>query len=82
MDISDQVKHTLRWTLGACVEWNQWAKQFDMNSREFHDFALRTHTVVWRYLRGIQTLDGSCSDFECTLAIEAKHVFGHMFQKE
>lgn len=77
LDISDLIKHTNLWVLGQCVTWNLHAKQFaDMAGREFHDFVNRTHTVVFRYLRGTQTLDGTCSDFECTIAIEARRVFG------
>lgn len=31
--------------------------------------------LVWFYLHGSQVLDGSCSDFECTLALDAARVF-------
>ena len=79
--------NTLRWTWGACVLWNQLANQFarDSNelvqfaridSSEFQDFVHRTHSVIYRYLQGQQTLNGSCSDLECTLALEAKELFG------
>ena len=71
----DLIKHTLMWTYGQCFLWNQHAKQFDMNSQQFQDFVHRTHNIVYRYISGKQTLDGSCSDFECTISIEAKHVF-------
>lgn len=40
------------------------------------DFTRRTFAVVWRYLQGRQTLDGSCSDYDCWLAHEAAKVFG------
>ncbi len=77
MQTDDLIKHTHRWVLGYCVEWNYHAKQFsDINAVAFLDFVARTHSVVYRYLRGRLTLDGSCSDLECTLAVEAKHVFG------
>lgn len=72
----DLLKQTHRWVWGACVEWNDHAKQFDVTSTAFTDFVSRTHWVVFRFLRGQQTLDGSCSDFECTLALEAKYTFG------
>lgn len=73
----DLIKQTHRWVLGACIEWNDHFQQFaDTSSREFRDFVNRTHHIVFRFLRGQQTLDGSCSDFECTLALEAKYTFG------
>jgi hypothetical protein len=77
MDISELIKQVRRWVLGACTEWNEQVKQFaDLNGVEFRAFVERTANVVIRYIRGQQTLDGSCSDLECTLAIEARHVFG------
>lgn len=77
MHFDDLLKYTYLFVLGACVEWNWQTKQFnDTNSREFMDFVARTHTVVFRYLRQQQTLDGSCSDLECALAHNARHAFG------
>ena len=45
--------------------------------RKFHDFALRTHGTVHAYLMNRKTLDGSCSDMECSLAMEAHRLFRH-----
>ena len=73
----DLIKHTWRWVTGACIEWNNQVQQFaDISSAAFLDFRHRVHHVVYRYLRGQQTLDGTCSDLECTLALEAAQVFG------
>lgn len=73
----DLIKQTHRWVLGACIEWNETAKQFaPRDVHEFRRFVERVHTIVVRFLRGQQTLDGTCSDLECTLALEAKQVFG------
>ena len=78
MNRFDLIKHTLQWVWGACILWNQYAKQFDTNSREFQDFVHRTHGVVIDYLRGRIRLDGACSDFECCTALDAKAVFGKL----
>jgi hypothetical protein len=72
----DLFKETYRWTLDSCVEWNLWARQFsDMTGKNFLDFVKRTHDVVYGYLQGEKSLDGTCSDLECNLALEAKKVF-------
>jgi hypothetical protein len=39
------------------------------------DYVERTLEVVWGYLRGTKTLDGSCSDLQCNVALEAFKVF-------
>lgn len=76
------INTTHRWVLGYCIEWNWQAKQFsDTTSQAFTDFVERTHTVVYLYLMGRRELTGACSDFECTLASEAKAIFSHLVEK-
>ena len=75
MGRTELVNHTLQWTWGACIMWNQWAKQFNIGDPAFQDFVHRTHTVVWKYLTGQHGLTGSCSDFECNTAMQARAVF-------
>lgn len=48
-----------------------------LDHNRFLDFALRTTTVVYRYIRGQQKLDGTCSDMDCHLATQAKYIFEH-----
>lgn len=75
--------HTLAYVYGRCMLWNMEAKQFaDLNSQEFLSFAHRTHNVCWRYLHSRQNLDGSCSDFECTVALDARSLFHHHINTE
>ena len=77
MDITELIKQVRRWVLGACTEWNEQMRQFaDLAGAEFRAFIERTTNTVLRYIRGQQTLDGSCSDLECTLAHEARRLFG------
>ena len=79
----DLIKHTLYWVWGACILWNQTAKQFNnTDSQEFQEFVHRCHNVVWGYLRERQVLDSTCSDFECHLALDAKTLFGNSVSKE
>lgn len=74
---SDLIGHMLAWTWGQCILWNQHTNQFsDVNGREFQQFVHRTNNICWRYTNGMQTLDGSCSDLECDLAMKARSVFG------
>jgi hypothetical protein len=77
MHTSDLMTHTMAYVFGQCMLWNQHAKQFngDWNDQAFLSFAHRTHNVCWRYLNGQQTLDGTCSDFECDVAIKCRAVF-------
>lgn len=79
MHRDDLVRHTLRWTWGACVMWNYGAEQFNSIDEKFRDFVQRTHTVVWNYLVNKNGLDGSCSDFECSTALHAEELFGRFF---
>ncbi len=75
----DLVNATLRYIMGACLEWEQHAKQFIGRPEDFHQFCLRTHDVCWKYARGQKTLNGSCSDFECTTAMEMRRAFRDNF---
>ena len=60
MDRTELIKQTLRWVWGACILWNQQAKQFNStDDTSFLHFVHRTHAVVFRYLRGNQVLDGT-----------------------
>lgn len=71
--MDDLTKSSYTFVLGACMEWNLQVQLFkDMTSREFLDFVARTHTVVYRCLKGQQYLDGTCSDLECTLTLRAR----------
>lgn len=82
----DLLSATLAWVMGKCFEWNLHAQQFvltfDDQDHRFQDFVHRTHTVVWRYLQGHITLDGTCSDLECTMALEAKRIFGYHLEHD
>lgn len=75
MQRDDLLNHTLRWVFGYCYMWNRQAQQFAPGSREFDEYVYRVHTKVWRYLNGQQTLDASCSDLVCTMALEARALF-------
>ena len=61
------------------MEWNNQSRQFNLGTEEgmlnFRNYADRIHTTVYRYIRGQKTLDGSCSDLECTAAHEADQLF-------
>lgn len=72
---SELMTATLRYIVGVCYEWEQYAKQFVGRPDDFYQFCLRTHDVCWKYMWGQKDLDGSCSDFECTTAIEMRAVF-------
>lgn len=76
MHRDDLLQNTLRWVFGYCYMWNQQVKQFDFNSVEYTNYVYRVHTTVWRYLHKQISLGASCSDLECTAAIEAQRVFG------
>lgn len=82
MHRDDLMQNTLRWVFGYCYLWNQQAKQFDFNSVEYTRYVHRVHTTIWRYLHGQQSLDASCSDLECTGALEARRVFGGFVNKQ
>lgn len=68
-----ELKHVQLFVIGAC-------QQREAQSPGFCDdltrFTQATVEVVWAYLQGRKTLDGSCSDFDCWLAHEAAKVFG------
>lgn len=82
MHRDDLLQDTLRWVFGYCYMWNRQAQQFAPGSREFDEYVYRVHNKVWRYLHGQQGLDASCSDLECTAAIEARRVFGGFINKQ
>ena len=46
-----------------------------LGTRDNVDFVFRTNTIVWRYIKKQQKLDGSCSDMECAAAMEADYIF-------
>lgn len=71
----DLNKHLRTFVVGHCCLWNDHAKQFTALDLEFYGFVNRTLGVCHRYLNAEITLDGSCSDFECVVASEAKAVF-------
>lgn len=59
----------VKWMVtGACKEY------FDRchNGAWLEDYYRSTLDVVWGYLRGTKTLNGSCSDFQCDIALEIK----------
>jgi hypothetical protein len=83
MHKAEVMSAVLNYVWGCCVLWNQWAKQFnDVNSMEFQDFVHRTNETAWRYLVGRKTLDGSCSDHECEVAMKAYRLFSCHLEKE
>jgi len=45
------------------------------NPQKFTEFATRVTNTVYMHLIGNKTLDGSCSDMECSLALKAKGIF-------
>lgn len=83
MNRDDLMSATLAWIFGElyqiCAPGGPYFSQLSTDNRfdpeKFHDFCLRTHNVVWRYLQGSKELDGTCSDMECTMALKAKRVF-------
>lgn len=68
-----QLKHVEWFVRGACQEREERDPGF---TNDLHQFTMSTLTVVWRYLRMQQRLDGTCSDFDCHVALEAEKVFG------
>jgi hypothetical protein len=58
--------------LGACVEYNEHTK---LDKKDFEEYVRYCMNVVWKYLHGTQTLDGSCTDALCDLAHQALYVF-------
>lgn len=64
-------KHVEWFVLGACKEYFSKCHNGDW----LEEYARDTIDVVWGYLRGTKTLDGTCSDFQCTTAHAAKQVF-------
>lgn len=81
----DLLDATLAWVIGEIVQVTirpngVYYSQFNTDGRldvdKFHEFCLNVHNIVWRHLHGRQTLDTTCSDMCCSLAIRAKHVFG------
>lgn len=75
-----ELKNVRRFVAGACLDHpgrpDEHMNLPPWDQGSFHAFVERTTNVVWKYLHGSQTLDGSCSDFECVLSIEAAQVFG------
>jgi hypothetical protein len=72
------------WVLGKLYEicmpgGHYYSQMTDGNNsfdhRKFHEFALRTHSTVHAYMMRRKTLDGTCSDMECTMAMEAHRFF-------
>jgi hypothetical protein len=75
----DLLNATLLYIIGACYEWEQHAQQFNGRPNDFVQFYLRTHNTCWRYCMGQKKLDGSCSDFECTTALNMMCAFKDNF---
>ncbi len=75
----DLIDATLAYIIGACFQWEQHAQQFNGRPLDFIRFYERTHHICWRYCMGQQTLDGSCSDFECTTAMNMQRAFKDSF---
>lgn len=75
MNDFDLIEATLRYVIGACFQWEQHAQQFNGRPDDFYRFCLRTHDVAYKYLKGRKTLDGTCSDFECTVALNVHTTF-------
>ena len=72
----DVDKEVSIWVFGACVSWNCETRQFKApEDMSFMLFMGRTYSVVLKYLKGQQTLDGTCSDLECDLALRAEKIF-------
>lgn len=76
----DLLDATLAYIIGACFQWEQHAQQFNgCDIDDFVQFYLRVHNTCWRYCMGQKTLDGSCSDFECTTAMKMYRAFQESF---
>lgn len=80
----DLIDAVLAWTIGQlyqiCRPGSYYFGQMtDGNGNFDHDkflkFALKVNETVYRYIKRQKTLDGSCSDIECTLAHKAKYAF-------
>ena len=83
MHRDDLINATLTYVTGACVEYNSHVKIFsDTSSADFYLFRNRVHDVVWKYIHGHKVLDGTCSDFECTLALSAAPVFKPLIEND
>jgi hypothetical protein len=81
----DLIQATLAWVIGMlmqeCLPSGLYYGQFHdgdgkFKYNDFHQFSLRTHDTVYKYINGQKSLDGACSDMECHLGIKAKHIFG------
>lgn len=59
---------------GAVAEYFQ-RTSMNLDSKEFENYCHRATDTVWRYLRGTKTLDGTCSDLECSVAHLAEKLF-------
>jgi len=67
-------QHIKNFVTGALVE-NFKATGQVIGDSHFDRYAHESAEVVFGYLNGNKTLDGTCSDFQCTIALEAKKVF-------
>jgi hypothetical protein len=73
----DFEKHVRYFVAGAMTEYylrTGRGSEISTNTYEFNLLDV-TNTVI-RYLAGTKTLDGSCSDFECSIAHEAAKIWG------
>jgi len=69
-----EIDHVRYFVTGALVE-NFKATGQKIDDVHFDRYRDQCVEVVYSYLHGKKTLDGSCSDFQCTIALEAKKVF-------
>lgn len=84
MDKQEFVTMVQAWVLGKLFEickpgGHYFSQMTDGNNsfdfRKFEDFAFRINHTVYAYCMNNKTLDGTCSDMECTLAQEAHRLF-------
>lgn len=80
MHRDDLLQATLTYVWGACVQYNRQMSNH-VSEDQLDQWVTRVHGIVWKYLHGKQTLDGSCSDFECGLALKANSVFAHLVDR-
>lgn len=90
MDKSEVMQAVLIWVLGMCYKHNQETGTFIV-FKTFYDeiqpvsnsdgkqcaiWVRDCQEKVWQYINGRQImLDAACSDFQCTIAIKADHIF-------
>lgn len=76
MAVRKEVEHKhIQWFVaGAVHEWNHYSGAA-LSGDRLQEYIGGTVNVVIGYLQGTRKLDGTCSDLQCTVSLEAEKVF-------